>query len=189
MSWKGRISITISDFLIIISSASVIISSAMDQAVAEPTTQSVAAAECTHLQMVSSCCCRHAVLPEQAPGAADSRASPTDGGEHPLADTASQAKHDRASSDALASGSVAKDQSADSSNSSRQAVGLSQELIDLFDSIQQLQQQVAALLQPQQISPAAGAQPGPSSDQVPLLWSVTPGAASLCTAASVSTHV
>lgn len=154
----------------------------IDQAVAAPLTQAVAASVCTHLQIMSSCCCRHAELPEQASGADASRASPADGSQHPLADAASQAKHEQTSSDALASGSVLKDQSA---SSSRQAVGLSEELIDLFDSIQQLQQEVAALPQPQQISPAAGAQLGPSRDQVPHLHLVTYGAASSFAAASV----
>ena len=112
---------------------------------------------------VSICCCRHAVLPEQAPGAANSQATPS---KHPPANTASQVKHNQIPSDVLASGSVGKVQPAGSS--SRQPVGLSEELTDLFNSIQQLQQQVAALPQPQQISPSAGAQSGPSNDQVPI---------------------
>lgn len=109
------------------------------------------------------------MLPEQASGAVNTRATPAHGNTHPLADTASQVKHDQTSSDALASGSIGKDQPAgSSSSSSRQPVALSEELTDLFDSIQQLQQEMAALPQPQQISPVAGAQSGPSNDQVPI---------------------
>ena len=109
------------------------------------------------------------MLPEQASGDANSSLTPADGTKHPLADTASQLKHDQISSDALASSSIGKDQPADSSRgSSRQPVGLSEELIDLFDSVQQLQQEVAALPQPQQISPASGSASGPSNDQVSI---------------------
>lgn len=106
------------------------------------------------------------MLPEQAPGAGSIRATPADGTTHSLADRASQAKHGPTSSHALTSASAGKDQPAGSS-SSRQPVDLSEELVDLFNSIQQLQQEVASLPQPQQIWPAAGAQSGPSSHQVP----------------------
>lgn len=119
------------------------------------------------LQFMISCC-RHALLPQQASGAAaDSTSIPVHGTTHPLADTASQVKPDQTSSDAQASNSVDRDQP----SSSRQPPGLSDELVDLFGSIQQLQQEAAALPQPQQIVPAAGAQSGPKTDQVLLLRS------------------
>ena len=86
---------------------------------------------------------------------------------HPLAGTQDLAKPAQASS-------VTDVGLADTSQlaSGIQVTGLSEELLDLFDSIQQLQQEVAALPQPQHVSPAApGTQSGQGSEQVlQLSW-------------------
>ena len=92
----------------------------------------------------------------------NSRAATPDGPSHPLAKTASQVKRDQASSAHQSSGCVGRDQP----GSSRQHVSLSEELLDFFESIQQVQREVSALPQPQDIPSTAGTQSGPSSDQV-----------------------
>lgn len=105
------------------------------------------------LLITASCCCRHAA-PQQASGlGSDQTLSPSEGASHPLADPASKPVQPPSN---FGGG--------DQPGSSRQPVSLSEELLDLFESIQHLQQEVVALPQPQQI-PAA-TQPGPGSDQV-----------------------
>ena len=114
-----------------------------------------------HMLLITlDCCCRHAELPQQASGLGSSCTVPSESVSHPLADTASHYQPVQPASDDVTSSCGGGDQP----GSSRQPVSLSEELLDLFESIQQLQQEVVALPQPQQI-PAA-TQPGPSGNQV-----------------------
>lgn len=110
------------------------------------------------LLITVSCCCRHAA-PQQASGlGSDQTVNLPEGASHPLADTANKPvqppSHDVTSSSG----------GGDQPGSSRQPVSPSEELLDLFESIQHLQKEVVALPQPQQI-PAA-TQRWPGSDQV-----------------------
>lgn len=146
-------------------------SSGSSRCICQESSQLSAALSTGELLQIMISCCRHSEPPQQASGAAaESTSTPIHGATHPLADTASQVKPDQTSSEAQASSSAGRDQP----SSSRQPAGLSDELVDLFGSIQQLQQEVAALPQPQQVLPAAGAQSGLSTDQVLHLHSLTP---------------